>query len=71
MKMDPQTVALMGYLICVIMPPFVGGALFYLGLNQRGGSWLSLALSAIMLFLWIPILLMAPQVIISLVYPAQ
>ena len=69
--LQPETVAFFGYLFSLVFPPFMAAMLFTMGTTKRPTASFSLALSVVMLLLWVPILMAAPQIIISQVYPAH
>ena len=70
--LSPEKAMLLAYGAGIFIPPFLAALLFHQGVaNDTKARALPLALSALTLILWMPVLLAAPQVLISLFYPAN
>ena len=67
--MNTAQMVFIAYVFCLIIPPLVGAMFFTIGTSENGiRRAFHLSISAFMILLWMPLLMVAPQMFISYFY---
>jgi hypothetical protein len=61
--LTPENVALFGYLMALVLAPFVSGLLIVQGLGERHQRWVAWPIAGLMLALWAPLVYGAPAIL--------